>query len=114
MYILSSVEQPNHGINSSLCTPSSLSVPHIFSDGATARWGAAGKDQEEETLWRGRGQSAVTEPGLSCQLHARGRSRAQRPQTRGGLSFDDLIHSWSLLKKTNIQDDSDAIAPSNM
>lgn len=70
---------------------SSLSVPHIFSDGTSARWGVAGKDQEEETLWRGGGQSAVTEPGLSCQLHARGWSRAQRPQTRGGLYTESLI-----------------------
>lgn len=69
----------------------SLSVSHIFSDGASARWGVVGKDQEEETVWRGRGQSAVTEPGLSCQLHARGWSRTQRPQTRGGWRFDNFI-----------------------
>lgn len=70
----------------------SLSVSHIFSDGASARWGVVGKDQEEETVWRSRGQSAITEPGLSCQLHARGWSRTQRPQTRGGWWFDNLIN----------------------
>ena len=34
-----------------LCLPPSLSVPHISSDGASARWGVTGEDQEEETLW---------------------------------------------------------------
>ncbi len=79
-------------MTSSIAHPS-LSVPHIFSDGASARWGVAGKDQEKEALRRSGGQSAVTVPGLSCQLHARGWSRAQRPETRGGRGFDDTVHS---------------------
>lgn len=66
----------------------SLPVSHVFGDGATPGWGVAGKDQEEETFWRGGSQSAVAEPGLSRQLHAWRRRCTPRSQTGGELRQD--------------------------
>lgn len=60
-----------------------FSVSHIYGNGAAA-WGrAAGATKEKEAVCRRGGQSTDEEPGVSRQLHARGWSRAPRPQTRG-------------------------------
>lgn len=60
-----------------------MSVPHIFSDGAFEGRRVTGEDQEEEAVWWGRGEPAAAEPGVRRQLHARSRSRAQRPEAWG-------------------------------
>lgn len=60
-----------------------MSVPHIFSDGTFEGRRVTGEDQEEEAVWWGRGEPAAAEPGVRCQLHARSRSRAQRPEAWG-------------------------------
>lgn len=83
----------NDHMNSRLCF-SFPSVPHIFSDGAFEGRRVTGEDQEEEAVWWGRGESAAAEPGVRRQLHARSRSRAQRPEAWGKLCSRGLKRSW--------------------